>query len=116
MKIYVGNLSYDVTSEDLQQEFAAFGAVETVSLITDRDSGRPKGFAFVDMPTIAEAQAAINKLNGKMLKDRTMTVSAARPRTESKGGGYGGGRSGGGGYGGGRSGGGGYGGGRSGRY
>jgi cold-inducible RNA-binding protein len=105
MKIYVGNLSYDVTSEDLQQEFAALGAVESVSLITDRDTGRPKGFAFVEMPSVTEAQAAITKLNGKALKDRTMTVSAARPRSDNRGGGgYGGGRSGG--YSGGRSGGG----------
>lgn len=102
MKIYVGNLSYDVTSEDLQQEFAALGTVESISLITDRDTGRPKGFAFVEMPTVAEAQAAINKLNGKMLKERTMTVSAAKPRTDDRsGGGYGGSRSGG--YSGGRS-------------
>ncbi len=103
MKIYVGNLSYEVKSEELQQEFAAFGAVESVSLITDRDTGRPKGFAFVEMPSASEAQAAINKLNGKMLKERTMTVSAARPRAEGgnrSGGGYGGGRQGG--YGGGR--------------
>ena len=102
MKIYVGNLSYDVTSEDLQQEFGAIGAVESVSLITDRDTGRPKGFAFIEMPSVTEAQAAIGKLNGKTLKERTMTVSAARPRADNKsgGGGYGGGRSGsGGGYG-----------------
>jgi RNA recognition motif-containing protein len=114
MKIYVGNLSYDVTSEDLQQEFAALGAVESISLITDRDTGRPKGFAFVEMPSVTEAQAAIAKLNGKTLKDRTMTVSAARPRSDNRGGGgYGGGRSGG--YGGGgRSGG--YGGDRGRRY
>jgi cold-inducible RNA-binding protein len=110
MKIYVGNLSYDVTSEDLQQEFGAFGKVESVSLITDRDTGRPKGFAFVEMPTVGEAQAAINSLNGKTVKDRTMTVSAARPRSDSRGGGYGGG----GGGGGGRSGG--YGGNRQGGY
>lgn len=113
MKIYVGNLTYDVTGDDLQQEFAAFGTVESVSLITDRDTGRSKGFAFVEMPTVAEAQAAINTLNGKVLKERTMTVSAARPRSDSRGGG--GGYGSGGGYGGGgRSGG--YGGGRSGRY
>jgi cold-inducible RNA-binding protein len=98
MKIYVGNLTYDVTGEDLQQEFAAFGTVDTVSLITDRDTGRSKGFAFVEMPKVAEAQAAINKLNGRVLKERTMTVSAARPRSDDRGGyqgGGGGGRSGG---------------------
>jgi cold-inducible RNA-binding protein len=98
MKIYVGNLSYTVTKEDLQQEFAVFGAVESVSLITDRESGRPKGFAFIEMPSIPEGQAAINKLNGKMLKERTMTVSAAKPRSDDSGrsgGGYKGGRQGG---------------------
>jgi cold-inducible RNA-binding protein len=97
MKIYVGNLSYSVTSEDIQQEFAVFGAVESVSLITDRESGRPKGFAFVEMPSITEGQAAINKLNGKMFKERTMTVSAARPRSNDSnrsGGGYKGGQGG----------------------
>jgi cold-inducible RNA-binding protein len=99
MKIYVGNLTYEVTGEDLQQEFAAFGTVDSVALITDRDTGRSKGFAFVEMPNVAEAQAAINKLNGRVLKERTMTVSAARPRSDDRGGYQGGGRSGGGGYG-----------------
>ena len=108
MKIYVGNLSYDVTEGELQAEFAAFGKVETVSVITDKYSGRPKGFAFVEMPSVSEGQAAITGLNGKTLKDRTLTVNAARPRTDDRGGGFGG-RSGGG-----RSGG--FGGGRRGRY
>ena len=101
MKIYVGNLSYDVVKEDLQGLFAAYGAVETVDVIMDKYSGRSKGFAFVEMPNVTEGQAAINGLNGKALKERTMTVSAARPREDS-GGRQGGGRSSGG-YGGDRS-------------
>jgi len=109
MKIYVGNLSYDVTEEELRQEFKAFGEVETVNVITDKYSGRPKGFAFVEMPTVSEGQAAITAINGKTLKDRTLTVNAARPRTDDRGGGRGGGS-----YGGGR--GGGFGGGRQRRY
>ncbi len=96
MKIYVGNLSYEVTEEELRQEFLAFGAVESVSIITDKYSGRPKGFGFVEMPTVSEGQAAITALNGKTLKERTLNVNAARPRTESRGGGsYGDRRSGG---------------------
>ncbi len=87
MKIYVGNLSYDVTEEELRQEFQAFGEVESVSVITDKYSGRPKGFAFVEMPTLSEGQAAIAELNGKTLKERTMNVNAARPRTDNRGGG-----------------------------
>jgi RNA recognition motif-containing protein len=90
MKIYVGNLSYDVTEEELRTEFAAFGKVESVSMITDRDTGRSKGFAFVEMPSVAEGQAAITALNGKNIKDRTLIVNAARPRTEDRGGSYGG--------------------------
>jgi len=95
MKIYVGNLSYDVTEEELRQEFLAFGEVESVSIITDKYSGRPKGFAFVEMPSVSEGQAAITALNGKTLKDRTLTVDAARPRSDSSGGGSYGGRRGG---------------------
>jgi len=102
MKIYVGNLSYDVTEDDIRQEFAAFGKVESVSIITDRYSGQPKGFGFVEMPSVSEGQAAIAGLNGKTLKDRTLNVNAARPRSDNRGGGsYGGGR--GGGFGGGKS-------------
>jgi len=89
MKIYVGNLSFDVTEEELRAEFAAFGKVESVSIIMDKYSGRPKGFAFVEMPTVSEGQAAITALNGKTLKDRTLTVSAARPRSDDRGGSYG---------------------------
>jgi cold-inducible RNA-binding protein len=100
LKIYVGNLSYDVTEEELRQEFLAFGEVESVNIITDKYSGRPKGFAFVEMPTVSEGQAAITALNGKTLKDRTLTVNAARPRSDDRGGSYGGRR--GGGFGGGR--------------
>ena len=94
MNIYVGNLSYEVTQEDLQQAFEAFGQVESVNIIKDKYSGQSKGFGFVEMPAKAEAQSAINDLNGKELKGRTLNVSEARPRTESRGGrgGYGGGR------------------------
>ena len=97
MKIYVGNLSYDVTEDELRQEFSAFGKVESVAIITDKYSGRSKGFAFVEMPTVSEGQAAIAGLNGKTLKDRTLNVNAARPRSDDRGGSYGDRRSGGGG-------------------
>jgi cold-inducible RNA-binding protein len=113
MKIYVGNLSYEVTEEDLRQEFEAFGEVTSVSVITDKYSGRPKGFAFVEMATKSEAEAAITGLNGKTLKERTIMVNEARPRTDSRGSGSYGDRRGGG-YRGGRSGG--FGGGRQRRY
>jgi len=102
MKIYVGNLSFDVTEEELRTEFAAFGKVESVNIITDKYSGRPKGFAFVEMPSVSEGQAAIAGLKGKTLRDRTLNVDAARPRADDRGGGYGGGRRGGGFGGGGR--------------
>jgi len=96
MKIYVGNLSFDMTEEELREEFAAFGEVESVAIPTDRYSGRPRGFAFVEMPQVSEGQAAITGLNGKTVKERTLNVSAARPRTEGRGGGsYGGSRGGG---------------------
>ena len=96
MKIYVGNLSYEVTEEELRQEFLAFGEVESVNIITDKYSGRPKGFGFVEMASVSEGQAAITALNGKTLKDRTLNVNAARPRTDNRGSGsYGGGRGGG---------------------
>jgi len=96
MNIYVGNLSYEVTEEDLKEAFEAFGQVESVSIIKDKYSGQSKGFGFVEMPAKAEAQSAINDLNGKELKGRTLNVNEARPRTESRGGkgGYGGGRGG----------------------
>ena len=101
MKIYVGNLSYETTEEDLRQEFGAFGEVTSASIITDRDSGRPKGFGFIEMATKSEAEAAITSLNGKMLKDRTVVVNEARPRVDNRGGGSYGNR-GSGGFGGGR--------------
>ena len=95
MKIYVGNLSFDVTEEELRTEFVAFGKVESVSIIKDKYSGRAKGFAFVEMPSVSEGQGAITGLNGKTLKDRTLVVNAARPRSDDKGGSYGDRRSGG---------------------
>ena len=100
MKIYVGNLSYEVTEEDLRQEFVAFGEIASVAIITDKFSGRPKGFGFVEMASKSEAEAAITGLNGKTLKDRTIVVNEARPRTDNRSGGYRDGRSGG--FGGGR--------------
>jgi RNA recognition motif-containing protein len=97
MKIYVGNLSYEVTEDDLRPAFEQFGQVETVNIITDKYSGRSKGFGFVEMPSKEEARAAIEGLNSKDLKGRDLNVNEARPRTESSGGGggYGGGRGGG---------------------
>ena len=95
MKIYVGNLSFDVTEEELRTEFAAFGKVESVNIIKDKYSGRAKGFAFVEMPSVSEGQAAITGLNGKTIKERMLTVNAARPRSEDRGSSYGGRRSGG---------------------
>ncbi len=100
MRIYVGNLSYEVTEEDLRQEFVAFGEVTSVSVITDKYSGRPKGFGFVEMASKAEAEAAITGLNGKILKERTIMVNEARPRTDRRSGGFRDSRSGG--FGGGR--------------
>jgi len=96
MNIYVGNLSYEVTEEDLGQAFKDFGQVESVKIITDKYSGQSKGFGFVEMPSKAEGQSAIDGLNGKELKGRTINVNEARPRSESRGGrgGYGGGRGG----------------------
>jgi RNA recognition motif-containing protein len=87
MKIYVGNLSYEVTEQDLRQEFGAFGEVASVDIVTDKYSGQPRGFAFVEMASKSEAEAAITGLNGKTLKDRTIVVNEARPRTDNRGGG-----------------------------
>ena len=87
MKIYVGNLSYDVTEQDLRQQFEAFGAVDTVAVIMDKFSGRSKGFAFVEMASKPESEAAITGLNGKQLKERTLTVNEARPKTDTRSGG-----------------------------
>jgi RNA recognition motif-containing protein len=102
-KLYVGNLSYGVTDSDLQQMFGAHGTVQSAQVIMDRDTGRSKGFGFVEMGSDAEAQAAIAALNGKETDGRTLTVNEARPKTEGGGGrgGYGGGGGGRGGYGGG---------------
>ena len=117
-KLYVGNLPYTVRDEDLQQSFGQFGAVTSAKVMMERDTGRSKGFGFVEMANDAQAQAAINGMNGQPLGGRSITVNEARPmearppRTGGFGGGGGGDRSGGGGYGGSdRSGGGGYGGG-----
>ncbi len=105
-KLFVGNLSFNTTENDLQDAFAAFGTVEEANLMVDRASGRPRGFAFVTMSTPEEAQKAIDGLNGKDLGGRAITVNVARPKEERPGGGGGGGRGGRGGYGGGRGGGG----------
>jgi RNA recognition motif-containing protein len=120
-KLYVGNLAYGVRDDELQQAFAPFGTVTSAKVMMDRDTGRSKGFGFVEMGSDAEAQAAINGMNGQALEGRAIVVNEARPREERPGGfggggrgGYGGGGGGSGGYGGGgggRSGGGGYGGG-----
>jgi hypothetical protein len=127
-KLYVGNLSYNVRDEDLQQAFAQYGSVSSAKVMMDRDTGRSKGFGFVEMGSDAEAQAAINGMNGQALDGRAIVVNEARPREERPGGfgggggggrpsgggggfGGGGGRSGGGGGGFGGGGGGGYGGG-----
>jgi RNA recognition motif-containing protein len=117
MKIYVGNLPYEVTEDDLRQVFEQSGEVESVNIINDKYSGRSKGFGFVEMPSKAEGEAAIESLNGNDLKGRSLNVNEARPRTDNRGGrgGYGGSRGGKGGYGGGRGGKGGYGGSRGGR-
>ena len=98
-KLYCGNLSYNVSSNDLEQLFAPFGSVESAQVITDRDTGRSKGFGFVEMSSDAEAQAAIDGLNEKDHEGRPLTVNEAKPR-ENRGGG--GGRGGYGGGGGGR--------------
>ena len=111
-KLYVGNLSYDVDSSALEQMFSPHGSVQSAQIINDRDTGRSKGFGFVEMADDQEAEAAIAALNGQQHNGRALTVNEARPREDRGGGGGGGGRGGyGGGGGGGRSGGGGYGGG-----
>jgi len=105
-KLYVGNLSYGVKDSDLEELFAAHGSVDSAQVIIDRDTGRSKGFGFVEMSSDQEARAAISALNGKEVEGRSLTVNEARPREEGGGGGRGGyggggGRGGGGGYGGG---------------
>lgn len=115
-KLYVGNLGYGVSDRDLERLFAQYGTVRSAKVITDRDSGRSKGFGFVEMDSDSEAQAAIDAMNGSEVEGRPLTVNEARPREEGSGGGSrggfgGGGRdsrggAGGGGYGGGNPGGG----------
>src|SRR5690349_1663265 len=114
-KLYVGNLSYSVRDSDLQDLFAAYGTVDSAQVIMDRDTGRSKGFGFVEMSSDGEARAAISALNGHEIEGRSLTVNEARPKEDRGGGGGGGGRGGyggGGGRGGGGGGRGGYGGGR----
>jgi cold-inducible RNA-binding protein len=101
-KLYVGNLSFRTTSEELKDAFAAVGTVESASVIEDRDTGRSRGFAFVEMATPEEAAAAIEQFNGKDFGGRNLTVNEAKPREDRGRSGYGGGR--GGGYGGSRGG------------
>ena len=118
MKLYVGNLSFDTTQQDLEQIFGEIGTVESTNIIEDRDTGRSRGFAFVEMSSKEEGQNAIAQLNGKEIGGRSLTVNEAKPREDRGGsgggrGGYGGGR---GGSGGGNRGGGGYGGGGSSRW
>jgi RNA recognition motif-containing protein len=91
MNIYVGNLSFDAGESDVRQLFEAHGQVASVSIIEDKFTGRPRGFAFVEMAQDSEAQAAIAALNSKDFKGRPLTVNEARPRTENRGGGGGGG-------------------------
>ncbi len=107
-KLYVGNLAYGISDSSLEQLFSAHGSVQSAQVIMDRDTGRSKGFGFVEMGSDEEAQAAIAAMNGKEIEGRALTVNEARPK-ESGGGGRGGSGGGGGGYGGG-------GGGRGGRY
>ena len=95
MNIYVGNLSWDVTQEDLQEAFQAHGQVASVNIITDKYTGKSRGFGFVEMPNEEEARAAISALHEQELKGRNMNVNEARPRTEGRGRGGGGGRGGG---------------------
>jgi RNA recognition motif-containing protein len=118
MKLYVGNLAFATTSQELQELFAAAGTVESASVVEDRDTGRSRGFGFVEMSSKEEGEAAIAQFNGKEVNGRALNVNEAKPRENrggggGRGGGYGGGggRGGGGGYGGNRGGGGGYGGG-----
>lgn len=87
MNIYVGNLAREVTEEELREAFEAFGQVESAKIIMDRYSGVSRGFGFVEMPTKADAEAALAELNGKELKGRTLSVNEARPRTEGPRGG-----------------------------
>lgn len=91
MNIYVGNLSYDINEGELLKAFEEYGKVESASIISDKYSGRSKGFGFIEMPSDEEAKSAIEQLNGKEMKGREIVVNEARPRTENRGGGFGGG-------------------------
>jgi RNA recognition motif-containing protein len=91
-KLFVGNLSFNVTENDLQDAFAAHGTVVETNLMMDRTTGRPRGFGFITMSTAEEAQKAIDGLNGKAMDGRNLTVNVAKPREERTGGGGGGGR------------------------
>lgn len=91
-KLFVGNLSFNTTENDLQDAFAAYGTVMEANLMVDRMTGRPRGFGFVTMSTPEEAQKAIEEMNGKSLDGRELTVNIARPREERSSGGGGGGR------------------------
>ena len=100
MNLFVGNLSWDCTQQDVEAAFAGFGQVSSVKIITDRETGKPRGFAFVDMPNDTEAQNAIKNLHGREFKGRNLNVNEARPRENSRpssgrGGGGGGGGGGG---------------------
>ncbi len=94
MNIYVGNLSFDTTEDDLREAFGRFGEVSSARIISDQYSGKSRGFGFVEMGSQDEGQAAIEAMNEKELQGRTITVNEARPRTENRGGGGGGGRGG----------------------
>ena len=85
LKLFVGNLPFTTSEDDVRTLFAQAGEVTSVALIKDRDTGRSKGFAFVEMPTKSEAEAAIAGLNGKMLQEKALVVNEARPKSESKG-------------------------------
>ena len=87
MNIYIGNMSFDTTEDQLREVFQVFGEVTSAKIIMDRDSNRPKGFAFVEMSSKSEAEAAIEGLKGKTLNERTLDVNEARPRSDSGGGG-----------------------------
>ena len=93
MKLYVGNLSFDTSSQDLEQVFGEIGTVESTNIIEDRDTGRSRGFAFIEMSTKEEGQNAITQLNGKEVGGRELKVNEAKPRESNGGGGGGGGRS-----------------------
>ena len=99
--IYVGNLDFNVSEDELRQAFAAYGQVDTVTILKDRDTGQPRGFGFVEMANDEEAEKAINGINGTQLGSRVLNVNEARPKVNKGGGGFGGGR---GGFGGGRGG------------